>query len=107
MSAVQTDGAQRTQHERPALLAGLKVIDFATGLAGSATALYLAEAGAEVVKIERPRHEAERDAARFHVLDRGKRRVTEGDGTARILHDTPDAITVSLHCEKNFPARSC
>lgn len=83
MSAVQTDGAQRTQHERPALLAGLKVIDFATGLAGSATALYLAEAGAEVVKIERPRHEAERDAARFHVLDRGKRRVTEGDGAAR------------------------
>ena len=31
--------------------------------------------------------------------------VHQGDGTARILHDTPDAITVSLHCEKNFPAR--
>ncbi len=52
MSAVQTDGAQRTQQGRPALLASLKVIDFATGLAGSATALYLAEAGAEVVKID-------------------------------------------------------
>ena len=31
--------------------------------------------------------------------------VHQGDGTARILEHTPDAITVSLHCEKNFPAR--
>lgn len=31
--------------------------------------------------------------------------VHQGDGTARILADTPEAITVSLHCEKNFPAR--
>ena len=31
--------------------------------------------------------------------------VHQGDGTARILADTPSAITVSLHCEKNFPAR--
>jgi len=30
--------------------------------------------------------------------------VHQGDGTARILEDTPDAITVSLHCEQNFPA---
>ncbi|MDZ5604746.1 histone deacetylase [Pseudomonas sp. RP23018S] len=31
--------------------------------------------------------------------------VHQGDGTARILQDTPEAITVSLHCEQNFPAR--
>lgn len=31
--------------------------------------------------------------------------VHQGDGTARMLEDTPDAITVSLHCEQNFPAR--
>ncbi|HEY0285455.1 MAG TPA: histone deacetylase [Pseudomonas sp.] len=31
--------------------------------------------------------------------------VHQGDGTARILADTEEAITVSLHCEKNFPAR--
>jgi len=31
--------------------------------------------------------------------------VHQGDGTARILADTPQAVTVSLHCEKNFPAR--
>lgn len=31
--------------------------------------------------------------------------VHQGDGTARLLADTAEAITVSLHCEKNFPAR--
>ncbi|WP_373185174.1 histone deacetylase [Halopseudomonas sp.] len=31
--------------------------------------------------------------------------VHQGDGTARILEDDIDAITVSLHCENNFPAR--
>lgn len=31
--------------------------------------------------------------------------VHQGDGTARILENDGDAITVSLHCENNFPAR--
>lgn len=31
--------------------------------------------------------------------------VHQGDGTARLLENVPDAITVSLHCGKNFPAR--
>lgn len=31
--------------------------------------------------------------------------VHQGDGTARILDGVADAVTVSLHCEKNFPAR--
>ncbi|WNW12001.1 histone deacetylase [Pseudomonas sp. DTU_2021_1001937_2_SI_NGA_ILE_001] len=31
--------------------------------------------------------------------------VHQGDGTARLLADTEEAITVSLHCERNFPAR--
>jgi acetoin utilization deacetylase AcuC-like enzyme len=31
--------------------------------------------------------------------------VHQGDGTARILADVPDAVTVSLHCAQNFPAR--
>jgi len=57
------------------ILSGLRVIDLATGLAGSAASLYLAEAGAEVLKIVRPRTDAERDAVLYRVLDRGKRRV--------------------------------
>jgi acetoin utilization deacetylase AcuC-like enzyme len=31
--------------------------------------------------------------------------VHQGDGTARILANVPDAISVSLHCEQNFPVR--
>jgi len=31
--------------------------------------------------------------------------VHQGDGTARILENDSDIITVSLHCENNFPAR--
>ena len=79
MTAGPTDAGQPAQGPQSGLLAGLKVIDFATGLAGSAAALYLAEAGADVVKIERIRHEAERDAPLFHVLDRGKRRACDDD----------------------------
>lgn len=30
--------------------------------------------------------------------------VHQGDGTARLLEDCRDAVTVSLHCEHNFPA---
>lgn len=31
--------------------------------------------------------------------------VHQGDGTARMLADQPNAFTCSVHCEKNFPAR--
>ena len=31
--------------------------------------------------------------------------VHQGDGTAAILRDTPGALTVSVHCEANFPFR--
>ena len=31
--------------------------------------------------------------------------VHQGDGTAAILRDTPGAITISVHCEANFPFR--
>jgi len=60
------------------ILGGLRVIDMAAGLAGSAAALYLSEAGAEVLKIVRPPVDADADAALFRVLDRGKRRVDAG-----------------------------
>ncbi|WP_047042209.1 histone deacetylase [Vibrio mexicanus] len=31
--------------------------------------------------------------------------VHHGDGTATLCADNPDIVTVSFHCEKNFPAR--
>ncbi|WP_447589044.1 histone deacetylase family protein [Aquipseudomonas campi] len=49
----------------------------------------------------------------LHLLESGKAGrvlifdcdVHQGDGTARILDGIADAVTVSLHCEQNFPAR--
>ena len=65
-------------------LAGLLVLDFSTLLPGPLAALMLAEAGAEVIKIERPGGEDMRrfppmvdgESAAFAMLNRGKTIVT-------------------------------
>lgn len=62
-------------------LAGIKVLDFTTLLPGPMAGLILAEAGAEVIKIERPGGEDMRayepkwgkEAVNFAVLNRGKK----------------------------------
>ena len=66
-------------------LDGIRVLDFSTLLPGPLATLLLAEAGAEVVKVERPpggdpmRHYEPRlgaDSVNFTLLNRGKRAVT-------------------------------
>ncbi|MBZ0215275.1 MAG: CoA transferase, partial [Fimbriimonadaceae bacterium] len=65
-------------------LSGIKVLDFTTLLPGPLAGLMLAEAGAEVIKIERPGGEDMRhfvpkwgDASvLYHLLNRGKKSVT-------------------------------
>ncbi len=66
-------------------LKGLKVLDFSTLLPGPLTTLLLAEAGADVIKVERPASGDEMrsylprfgdDSANFALLNRGKRSVT-------------------------------
>jgi crotonobetainyl-CoA:carnitine CoA-transferase CaiB-like acyl-CoA transferase len=65
----------------PQPLSGLLVLDFTTLLPGPLATLMLAEAGAEVIKIERPGGEEMRrhppmlngDSAAFALLNRGKR----------------------------------
>ena len=82
------------------ILSGLRVIDLATGLAGSAAALYLSEAGAEVIKLVRLRPGADADAVLFRVLDRGKRSVAVGlDQAAQraVLEDLLATADVLLH----------
>jgi alpha-methylacyl-CoA racemase len=76
-------------------LAGIKVLDFSTLLPGPLAGLLLAEAGAEVIKVERPGVGDEMrtydpklgaDSANFVLLNRGKRSVA-------IDLKAPDAIT--------------
>ena len=45
---------------------------------------------------------AERVVTRVMIVDVD---VHQGDGTAGLLADEPDAFTFSMHCERNFPAR--
>ncbi len=65
-------------------LAGVKVLDFSTLLPGPLCSLLLAEAGAEVIKFERPDRgdemrsyepKVDKDSANFVLLNRGKQSV--------------------------------
>ena len=65
-------------------LAGIRVLDFSTLLPGPLATLLLAEAGAEVIKIERPGTGDEMrsytpkfgaDSVNFAMLNRGKRSI--------------------------------
>lgn len=65
-------------------LAGITVLDFSTLLPGPMATLFLAEAGAEIIKVERPGRGEEmrsytpkwgRDSANFAMLNRGKKSV--------------------------------
>mgnify|MGYP002623357989 CR=1 FL=1 len=57
------------------ILAGTRVVDLSTGIAGPVAALLLLEAGADVVKIEPPNGDPQRGEAGFAVWNRGKRSV--------------------------------
>jgi len=66
-------------------LKGVKVLDFSTLLPGPLTTLLLAEAGAEIIKVERPQRGDEMrtytprfgdDSVNFALLNRGKRSIT-------------------------------
>ena len=66
-------------------LKGIKVLDFSTLLPGPLATLLLAEAGAEIIKVERPDRGDEMrsytprfgaDSVNFALLNRGKRSIT-------------------------------
>lgn len=78
-------------------LTGIRVVDFSTRLPGPLASLILAEAGAEVIKIERPdtgddtrahKPALAGDGATFALLNRGKRSVAidlkDADAAARL-----------------------
>ena len=58
------------------ILTGLRVLDLATGLAGSVAAWQLSEAGATVWKIESPGSSVDSDLPPWSVCNRGKQRLT-------------------------------
>ena len=82
----------------PSLLAGVRVLDLSTIVAGPAASMILADLGADVIKVERPRSGEDARAmgphrggwgAYFTTLNRGKRSIcvdlSTPEGRATVL----------------------
>jgi crotonobetainyl-CoA:carnitine CoA-transferase CaiB-like acyl-CoA transferase len=82
------------------ILDGIRVIDCSEGLAGPVAALLLAEAGADVVKVERPEGDSARSTPAFLTWNRSKRCVVldleSADGRAG-LHGLLAGADVLIH----------
>lgn len=61
---------------KKSVFAGLKVLDLSWGIAGPMATMLLADAGADVVKIEPPGGDPFRFLLGYHVWNRGKRSIT-------------------------------
>jgi len=81
---MQAPDSSPASHGSRAPLAGIRVVDFSTLLPGPMCSLLLAQAGAEVINIERPGHGDEMrsytpkfgaDSVNFALLNQGKRSV--------------------------------
>ena len=67
-----------------AILSGIRIIDMTFGLAGPVATRLLAEAGADVIKIEPPTGDPTREMSAFETWNRSKR------GVALELNDAGD-----------------
>ena len=85
----------------PALLGGLTVLDLSWGLAGALASMFLADYGAEVIKVEPPQGDPLRGQPAFAMWQRGKKSVVldlkqpGGRETARALARRSDVLLQS------------
>ncbi len=84
----------------PRILDGLRVIDCSETMAGAVAALLLAEAGADVIKVERPRGDPTRSSLGFLTWNRSKRSVVidlETEDGRTQLHGLLEGADVLIH----------
>jgi crotonobetainyl-CoA:carnitine CoA-transferase CaiB-like acyl-CoA transferase len=65
--------SSRSERSRAGVLAGLRVIDLSSGIAGPMTGMLLADHGADVIKLEPPGGDPGRSQLGYRVWQRGKR----------------------------------
>ena len=65
----------------PGALPGIRVVDLSTGIAGPAAAMFLADFGADVIKVEPPEGDPGRSGPGFPMWNRNKRGMVVDAGT--------------------------
>jgi crotonobetainyl-CoA:carnitine CoA-transferase CaiB-like acyl-CoA transferase len=95
-----TDGVAPSPPGTARILDGVRVIDCSEGLGGPVAALLLAEAGADVVKVERPEGDPTRATPAFLTWNRSKRSVVldlESEAGRAQLHRLLAGADVLIH----------
>ena len=86
--------------DMPRILDGRRVIDCSENMAGAVAALLLAEAGADVIKVERPGGDPTRSSLGFLTWNRSKRSVVldlDTESGRADLHRLLDGADVVIH----------
>jgi len=87
---------------REGVFGGLRILDFSTGIAGPYATMFLADHGADVIKVETAAGDPYRSSPGFETLNRGKRSVRldqSGESRQRRLHvlsRSADVVLVDL-----------
>jgi crotonobetainyl-CoA:carnitine CoA-transferase CaiB-like acyl-CoA transferase len=84
------------------ILSGVRIVDLSNGIAGSVATLMLAEAGADVVKIEPPQGSSDRGLAGFRTWNRSKRSVIADVTTAEGRAVVESLLANADICVHNF-----
>jgi crotonobetainyl-CoA:carnitine CoA-transferase CaiB-like acyl-CoA transferase len=82
------------------ILDGIRVVDCSEGIAGPVAAMMLAEAGADVIKVEGPSGDPSRASEGFRTWNRSKRGVVldlHDEGGRQGLHDLLDGADAFVH----------
>ena len=111
---MDTQSVPDPEHPAAGPLAGLRVLDCSSLIAGPTAAMYLGDYGAEVVKIEHPQGDglrvwgAVKDGAGlyFKMLNRNKRAITADLHTAARRRDRPPAGRARRRDDRELPARA-
>ena len=86
----------------PTIFDGIRIIDFSSGIAGPYATMFLADHGADVIKVESPGGDSYRVSPGFETFNRGKRSVMldptsdSGRNRTQLLARSADVVVVDV-----------